>query len=318
MGALKGVSALAFLIIIVSLLTIYYIEPFTELEFNVQPSNYNFTLNATTSGSGFEDMQFYPNMRFPTNRITYNIADECSLMKRQDMEDGFDIVENLTLLEFSPTNSNADINVTCNETTRYQDGIFIAGEGGPASIVEAGEFYVIGGGTILLIRDSGCERPNIAIHELFHVLGFEHSNNPNNIMYNFTKCSQTIGDDNIQLLNELYSIESLPDLAFDSPREIEDNTGVFMHGRYLDLNVTVRNNGLKDSPQSIVKIFADEKEIREFLLDELEIGNGKVISLRNVWVTKRNPQIIELKIATEFDELSKENNIISFKVSDDE
>lgn len=311
----KSFLGLAFLLIVFSLLVVYYISPFSELEFDIAPRNYNFSSNVNASIQDLSLMQFYPNMRFPTEVITYHMQEDCSLQKKQEMNDAFDIVENVTILDFVPVSvaENPDINITCNETTKYQGGMFIAGEGGPTSIVKAGDFNVIQGGTILLIRDSDCERPNIAIHELFHVLGFKHSDNPNNIMYNYTKCRQTIGDDNIQLLNELYSIESKADLVFE-----ENTTNVFMHGRYLDMNVSVKNYGLQESKPSIIRVIVDGKDIREIVFDKIKVGNGKVISVRNIWITKRNPQNIQLKIQTESEELSKENNLVSFLVSEKE
>ncbi|MBD3247351.1 matrixin family metalloprotease [Candidatus Pacearchaeota archaeon] len=304
----KAYFAMLFLVVIVSLMTIYYIAPFTKLEFDVMPSNYNFSLDVNAS---LVEMQFYPNMRFPSKRITYNIHDACSLKKKQDMMDAFDIVENKTSMVFSSSNENADIEITCNETTKYESGMYIAGEGGPTNVVKTDKFYVINGGTILLIRDSDCERPNIAIHELFHVLGFKHSNNPNNIMYNYTKCNQVIGDDNIQLLERLYSVESKPDLLFE-----ENKTNVLMHGRYLDLNLTVKNYGLRDAKDFIVSVIVDEKPIKEILIGEVNVGNGKVLSLRNLWVTKRNPSEVQLRIDPNFEEITKENNMISFKIKD--
>jgi hypothetical protein len=224
------------------------------------------------------------------------------------MRDGFDIIENLTILKFYEVSDNEEISITCNETTRYEEGMFIAGEGGPTRVVKAGDLSVILSGTILLIRDSKCEIPNIAIHELLHVLGFTHSTNPNNIMYNFTKCGQVIGDDTVQLINDLYSIESRADLVFEA-----ENTSALMHSRYLDLNMTIKNYGLKDAPESIVSVVVNDKEIKDISVGEITIGNGKIINIQNIWVTKLNPDKIDLVIKTGFEELSKENNIISKK-----
>lgn len=297
----KTIIGVLFLIAVIALINIYYFIPFTEIEFIYKPLNYNFTLN----GSG--DMQFYPNMRFKSNSISYSIEDDCSLKKQNDMRRAFEIVENLTLLEFYEVDSNEEITITCNETTRFEGNMFIAGEGGPTKIFKAGNYNVILNGMVLLIRDSQCERPNIAIHELFHVLGFVHSNNKNNIMYNFTKCKQIISDDLVDSIEELYSYPSLPDLTFE-------NVSAVMHKLYLDMEINVRNIGLMDSSETIIIIKGDGKVIKEVKLKELELGSGIVISLTNILVISRDLEQLELIIDYPYSELDKTNNNILLKI----
>lgn len=303
----KGVFfSLAIMLIMMSFLTIYYLAPYKDLEFSIKPVNSNFTLNIGENNS--IETQFYPNMRFPESQISYMIDKDCSLKKKQDMRDAFQIVENLTILKFNEQ-ADAQINISCDENTRFEQGMFIAGEGGPTKIVKAGEFNVILSGMVLLIRDSTCSTPNVAIHELFHVLGFIHSTNPDNIMYNFTKCSQQIGQDSINKINELYSIQSKFDLTFE-----QQGLSATMSGRYLDLNFTIRNIGLKQSKESAIEISADDKKIKELSLEPLDIGNGKIISVSNIWVTNINPEEIKLVIKNDVEELNKENNIVSFEI----
>ena len=128
-------------------------------------------------------------------------------------------------------------------------------------------------------------------------------------MYNFTKCTQIIGDDTVQLINDVYSLESRADLVFEA-----ENTSALMHSRYLDLNMTIKNYGLKDASESTVKVMVDDEEIKEIAVGEITIGNGKVITIQNIWVSERSPEKIDLVIDAGFEELSKENNIISFNV----
>ena len=66
-----------------------------------------------------------------------------------------------------------------------------------------------------------------------------------------------------------------------------------MHGKYLDENISIRNNGLSASGKAKLIIYADEKNVKEFDLDSMEIGYGTTISLRNIWIPKIN--IFELK-----------------------
>lgn len=159
----------------------------------------------------------------------------------------------------------------------------------------------------MLIKESRCERPNVALHELLHVLGFDHSGNPNNIMYPISECGQTIGQDQIKVINDLYSIPSYPDLVFE-------NVSAVMHGKYLDLNISVRNGGLADSRDTKISVYADNKLIKEIDLESLEVGRGVIIFLQNVLVLKFGIEELEFVIDADFQELDKENNRIMLEV----
>ena len=299
---IKAILGAIFIIIVFGLIGIYYFMPFSELEFTSNPLNYNFTIDGNTS-----NMQFYSNMRFEEKELSYKISD-CNIKKQEEMRTAFEIMENLTVLSFYPVSDNEDITVTCDERAKFEGGMFIAGEGGPTQVVRAGLYNVISHGKILLLRTSDCERPNVAIHELLHVLGFVHSNNPNNVMYNYTSCKQTVGDDIPNLINELYSIPNYPDLVFE-------NASARMNGRYLDLEMTVKNFGLEESKPTLIKINMKDDTLKEIELEGLGIGNGKIISVSNVFVGKLNIEDIELVIDYSEKELDKENNKIILEIN---
>ncbi len=296
----KSVFSLIFMLLVVGLLIVYWFIPFGEREFFTGSGNSNFSENKSSG------MQFYENMRFPSPEISYRI-ENCPLQKEDDMERGFDIIKNLTVLDFYPVNSDEEIFVTCTSKNRVEEGLFIAGEGGPVDITQTENFNVIFYGEILLIKDSECSKPNVATHELLHVLGFNHSENSKNIMYPISKCSQTIGDDIPQLLNELYSVESYPDLALD-------NISAVMHGKYLNANFTVRNDGLKDSEKATIKVYADDKQVKEFDLEIIKIGYGRVFTLSNLIIPQLNVEKLEFSVETDFNELSKVNNKVFLEI----
>jgi hypothetical protein len=300
MGLKLIFSSVFVLIIILSM--IFYFMPFNVINFESKSGNYNFSV----VGEVKNQMQFYPNMRFPDSDISYRILN-CPLKKIDDMKFAFDIVENLTVLRFNPVSNNEEILVTCEEKMKINNGLFIAGEGGPVNITKAGDFYVILEGEILLIKESDCQRPNIALHELFHVLGFEHSTNKENIMYNITNCEQTIGDDMIQLINELYSVPGYPDLVFS-------NVSAVMSGRFADINLTVMNTGLSDAGESNLIIYADGNLIKEIDLEPIGIGYGRIISLGNIWVSQIKVNELDLVIENNFNEINKENNKIKLEI----
>jgi len=298
-----SVKTIVFFVIVVFiiLLTIFYFVPLNTVNVNLNPGNYNFSI---IQGNVLE--QFYPNMRFPSSAISYRISD-CPLQKTDDMNYAFRQVEQITPLSFYPVDTNEEIVVTCQDVNIVHDGMFTAGEGGPTNITVAGEFNVITKGYILLIRESNCPKPNIAIHELFHVLGFGHSTNPANIMYTVTSCDQIIGQDMIDTINELYSVPSLPDLIFQ-------DASASLSGRFLNLNVTVINGGLVDAGNSTVTISADGKVIKEVDLDALGVGQGMITTMQNIFIPQLSVKKIELVINDNFYEISKDNNKIDLEI----
>jgi hypothetical protein len=302
MGWTKIIFGGIFLIIVVSLLGLYWFIPGGIIDFSTNVRNPNFSIS-----SEYEEMQFYENMRFPTPRISYRIFD-CPLQKEDEMESAFEIISNLSILSFYPVKDNEEISITCDSKTKIEDGLFIAGEGGPTNITMAGEFNVIFHGNILLIRESKCARPNIAIHELLHVLGFKHSLNPNNIMYYLSQCNQVIGEDTLGLIDEIHSYPSNSDLIFE-------NISAQMHGRFLNTNISVRNNGLKNAGISKIIIYADGKQIKEIELEPLSIGYGRMMVLSNVWISQLIVDELEFHIDYAGEELDKKNNKIKLKIN---
>jgi len=298
---LKIFLSFLFFIFCIGSLIVYWFIPFGTIEFGTKSSNPNFNVNQ--SGN----MQFYQNMRYSDSEISYNIYD-CSLQKKNDMKNAFDIISNRSVLRFSSVDYGiSEISVTCDSKNRIEEGLFIAGEGGPSKIIKGNNFNVILKGEILLIRDSNCGNPNVALHELLHALGFNHSENSNNIMYPISKCKQTIGDDIFLLINKLYSTPSQPDLTFE-------NVSAVMRGKYLDVNMSISNDGLKDSMESKIFIYADDKLVKEIELEELKIGYGRIITLNNLFVKQINVNSLDFFIDYNFSELEKNNNRINLKL----
>jgi hypothetical protein len=293
---LKMFLSFIFFVIVIVLLGFYWIFPLNEINFTLKEKNYNFSLNSSAG----ESLQFYENMRFPKSNISYRIED-CPLNKKNDMQEAFVIIANKTILNFYPVSDDEKIYVTCDSETKVEGNLFIAGEAGPTNITKTSNFNVIKRGVITLIKESTCENPNVAEHELFHVLGFEHSANSNNIMYPVSKCSQQISSDMIDTISSLYSVQSLPDMSLS-------NVSAEMSGRYLNVDLSVINNGLQVSKSSTVKIYADDKLIKEFDVEEMEIGYGKKISLKNILVLQLSVNSIKFLLVYEQPELNKADN----------
>lgn len=301
-GWLAIFLSLMFILIVMVLLSVYWFFPRGVIKFESEPMNSNFSLSGFSKG----EIQFYPNMRYVDKEISYKIYD-CPLQKKNRMEGAFGILENKSVVGFYPVESGEEISVTCDSKNKFDGGLFILGEGGPSKIIKSKEFNVILNGEILLIKDSKCGNPNVALHELLHALGFEHSDNSKNIMYNISECGQEIGGEIIELLNELYSIPSYPDIVLE-------NVSAVMNGRYLNVNMTIMNGGLKSSEDSGIFIYADDKLVQEINLDEFDVGSGRTISLTELWINQLSVNKLEFIIESNFEELDKKNNKIILEI----
>lgn len=306
MKTLEAVLAIIFLIFVVSMLWIYWFTGFSDIQLSkpeIQDSNFSVNFSS-------DNMQFYENLRYSESKISYRIADKCTLQKRADSERAFELLENKTILDFYSVNSNEEILITCEDRQKIKEDYFIAGEGGPVNISRAGQFNVIFYGQILLIRQSECQNPNIALHEILHAMGFGHSSNENNIMYEISKCSQTLGEDIPRFIDELYSIPSKPDLTFE---EVSPN---IHDGKYLDLNMTIKNIGLKNSEKSFANIYLDDEVFEKIELKELQVGSGMKITIQNLKLKTTNFNKIRFIIEANFEELNKKNNVVDFDVEE--
>lgn len=283
------------IVMIIASLVFYWFVPFRTIEF-VNP----FSSNPENTNFSSLDMQFYPNMRYVDSSVSYKIYN-CSLKKKEDMLEAFDIISNKTILGFYSVSSNEEISVFCEDKPRVENGLFIAGEGGPTNITKAGEFNLILNGRILLIKNVFCPDPIVAIHELLHTFGFDHSLNSANMMYKISRCNQELGQDTIDFINNIYSIPNYSDLAFE-------NLSANIKGRYLSTNITIRNKGLSVSGNSSLVIFADDSILKTINLKEIYSGYGFEISLKNIWIKKLNFKNIRFLIKNDFNELDKKNN----------
>jgi len=294
--------ALAFYILYLSLSSETFIFP--EKKFTANLSE------VKTDISYLSDLQFYPNMRFSDKEITYHIDTFCDEEKSTRIRQAFDLLEQKTgLLKFKSDIGVVDISITCNDSEiQWKGNYFIAGEGGPTSILNTSKFYVIEKGEILLFyQEPECDNYNVELHELLHVLGFKHSKNQKSIMYEHIQCNQYLTQDIIDELIRLYSIESMPDLSFGA-------VNASKRGIYLDIRFIVRNYGLKEAKNTSVVLYEDE-EIYRFELGDLGVGEAKGIDAKNIRVPFRADN---LKLAIEFDgaDLEEIDNKIRLTLND--
>ncbi len=252
---------------------------------------------------------FYPNMRFNHNHITYYTEQTCS-ERKDKIEQAFSILQSeIEKLSFSlESKDKADILIGCSEDyLSDEENHFVAGEGGPSEIINTSLYYVILQGKIQLYRESKCDFPVVETHELLHVFGFDHSDNPKNIMYNFSSCEQYVTQDIIDTLNSLYSVEALSDLYFE-------RVNATKKGRYLDFDVEVRNKGLIDTENVPLSIVADENEkpFETLKIELVGIQKWNILSIKNLKLPSRNTEKIKFIIDKDnkIKELNEQNNEI--------
>ena len=209
------------------------------------------------------------------------------------------------ILSFIESNTDADIQVSCSQVELQKgENLFIAGEGGPSKYINNTIYPVILKGRILLYEQSGCKSSIIEMHELLHVFGFDHSEDKTDILYPKTDCTQELKQAYIQMLKDLYKIDAKSELYF---KEAENITKA---GKYLDFDVMVINYGIIDAKEVNLTIYADNKKVESFDLGNLDLGEGKRFSVKNLKLPSLNIKEVELKIESNNQEYDYNNNIL--------
>ena len=124
-------------------------------------------------------------------------------------------------------------------------------------------------------------------------------------MFNVASCDGVITDDIINEIKRLYAIKPLPDLYFYIITEVKK-------GIYLDLDFTLKNQGLIDAENVYVNLYHESKQFESFDLNTIKFGAGKSIITENIKLPSKSVEQIIIKIESESEELDKNNNVVEF------
>ncbi|MBM3247440.1 hypothetical protein FJZ17_02790 [Candidatus Pacearchaeota archaeon] len=261
-----------------------------------------------------EVTQFYPNMRYNHNELSFYIDPGCQEGKRIRMLQAFLIINSETgILSFYPSSSlEADIIVDCtNSLLESDDTSFIVGEGGPSKIINSSLYPIILQGKIILYNESSCSQPVTELHELLHVLGFDHMNDPEKILYPYLGCNQTMDSRIVENIKQLYALPALPELYFLQAEASKTNS-------YLNFNVQVNNQGIVDAEEVTLKVYEDsvsqDNEVGSFNLKIIKMGEGKSLEVTNLKLPSRATKNIILKVETNSEEYDLKNNEITITI----
>ena len=286
-------------VLLVGIYFLWYNLPSETLDFEKFQGN--------LSGLSENSEQFYQNMRYVNKNIPYKMSEICSPKKQDDFERATKILEEKTILRLYKSD-NPEIVVSCSNISPEpeEEGHFVAGEGGPAVIINTTRYSVILVGKIALYRPESCETPQVALHELLHALGFDHNNNSESIMYPYTDCGQKLDNYIIEEINRIYSAPPEADLAIES---ITANKT----GRYLNFEATISNIGLKSSASPELTIYQYEEVIEKFPLEKIDIGAKRKLTVQNLRIPKDTLEI-KFVVSSSETEITKDNNEVKIKI----
>ncbi len=109
-------------------------------------------------------------------------------------------------------------------------------------------------------------------------------------------------------MRELYSIEALADVR------IENVEGI-VHGRYLDFNISILNEGLVGADNVTLWISTDGERIDLVEMGGVEVGFGRTLKVENMKIP-RNVETLEfvLDAGEGVREMEYDNNVAEMSV----
>ncbi len=239
--------------------------------------------------------------RFNSTDISYSISKNCSRSQTVNAVKAFDIINNVTILNFYKKEFNEDIYVECLDPNKTIEQNNILAEGGPDKYMEINDIKVIQHGIVKLYDDEDCNKPITVMHEIFHVLSYEHSSDVDDIMYPISYCDQRINDYLIEDIHKTYNGSLYPDLTYQF---------IFLspHNNFIDIDVEIINDGYVTAENII--FYIDSKSLNRVVdIGIIKSKEGKKIKLRNLAHNEKDLNLIlTIDKENKINEINEVNN----------
>ena len=204
----------------------------------------------------------------------YVDENDCTFGEKNDIINGinkWNIALGKTFFAITNDSKEADVIAKCTDFIRdyiEQNGIVILGEAKIERTVDTGLFNISESAIVYIkTRSKKCIEPVTVIHEFGHILGLDHVNDTKNIMYPYEDCDEEIENYTIETIKNLYSFQSLAELAFE-------NISVNLENDKLVVDGILRNYGLVASNKTNLVIYVDNKTFYTLDIQELNPGEG--------------------------------------------
>jgi len=152
-------------------------------------------------------------------------------------------------------------------------------------------------------RGVKCAEPIVEIHELMHVFGYDHVDNKSSVLYPYFSCEQVLGQDFIDDMIRLYSVEPKSELYFGNITAVKS-------GPYLDFNISVPNEGLIEASGVNLEVYGNGKKQDVFQLNDIDSGVITSFSIENLHLSSRNIKEVEFRLKSSTKEYDLKNNVV--------